>query len=106
MNDETTLLNRWAAEPFRVFFPLAVLMGVLGVCMWPLYSFGGISFYPGMNHSRVMTFGFFGGFMMGFLFTSLPRLLDAKPLRKGELLFVLLLYLAISVCHFLGNDCR
>ncbi len=102
MNDETTLLNRWAAEPFRVFFPLAVLMGILGVCMWPLYFFGGISFYPGMNHSRVMTFGFFGGFMMGFLFTSLPRLLDAKPLRKGELLLVLLLYLTISVCHFLG----
>ena len=80
MVNRDSLISRWAAEPFRVFFPMAILLGVLGVSMWPLYFFGVISFYPGMNHSRVLAFGFFGSFMMGFLLTALPRLwLASEP---------------------------
>lgn len=97
-----TFLDRWADEPFRIFFPLAVVAGVLGVSMWPLYFFEVIPFYPGMNHSRVMAFGFFGGFMMGFLWTALPRLLSSKRLSPWELMVLMVLYVSLVSAHFLG----
>jgi uncharacterized protein involved in response to NO len=97
-----TFLTRLADEPFRIFFPLAVVSGLLGVSMWPLYFFEVIPFYPGMNHSRVMAFGFFGGFMMGFLWTALPRLLSAQGLRIWELIVLLILYVSLVAAHFLG----
>ena len=97
-----TCLARWADEPFRIFFPLAVVAGLLGVSMWPLYFFEVIPFYPGMNHSRVMAFGFFGGFMMGFLWTALPRLLSAQGLRIWELIVLMVLYVSFVTAHFLG----
>jgi uncharacterized protein involved in response to NO len=97
-----TCLARWADEPFRIFFPLAVVAGLLGVSMWPLYFFEVIPFYPGMNHSRVMAFGFFGGFMMGFLWTALPRLLSVKVLRVRELLVLITLYVSLVTAQFLG----
>ena len=95
-------LARWSDEPFRLFFPLAVLMGMLGVSMWPLYFSGMISYYPGMNHSRVMAFGFFGGFVMGFILTSLPRLLGTHCLRSWELIVLVFLYSSVSLAHLIG----
>ena len=70
--------------------------------MWPLYFFEFILFYPGMNHSRVMAFGFFGGFMMGFLWTALPRLLSTRGLRTWELAVLMLLYVFVVAAHFSG----
>ena len=94
------MLKRWTEEPFRLFFPLAVVSGVLGVLMWPLHFGGVLPFYPGMNHSRVMAFGFFGGFIMGFLLTALPRLLASKPLRLFELILIAAGYLGVTIAHF------
>ena len=70
--------------------------------MWPLYFSGTIAYYPGMNHARIMAFGFFGGFVTGFLLTSLPRLLGAQCLKPWELLGVTALYCAVSVAHVCG----
>ena len=61
-------------EPFRVFFPLALIMGVLGVCLWPLYYGGCLSYYPMLTHARVMVECFVGGFALGFLTTALPKM--------------------------------
>jgi hypothetical protein len=36
------------AEPFRIFFPLAFLLGVAGVGHWILYTTGGIAGYLGL----------------------------------------------------------
>src|SRR5947209_1426077 len=64
-----TLLTR---EPFRLFFPLAVLAGMAGAALWPMHFAGLVEFYPGQSHARVMTYGFFTGFFIGFLGTALP----------------------------------
>ena len=42
-------------EPFRIFFPLAVLAGIGGVAVWPLHHHGVIAVYPGFMHARLLT---------------------------------------------------
>ncbi len=89
-------------EPFRVFFPAAVLAGIVGVLLWPLMLSGWMTDYPGPRHARLMIQGFFGGFIFGFLGTSLPRLLETRPLSAAEVFPLLALFLANLTAHTLG----
>jgi uncharacterized protein involved in response to NO len=86
-------------EPFRIFFPLATLLGISGVSLWPLYFTGLHQFYPGVMHARLMIEGFLAGFVLGFLGTALPRLLSAPALRRGELWMLIALYLLAAGLH-------
>ena len=92
-------LSLCLAEPFRIFFPLATLLGISGVSLWPLYFTGMHKFYPGQMHARLMIEGFLAGFVLGFLGTALPRLLSAPPLRRRELWTLLALFLLTSGLH-------
>ncbi|KAF0093055.1 MAG: hypothetical protein E1N59_3184 [Puniceicoccaceae bacterium 5H] len=69
-----------ASEPYRLFFPLGVVVGVVGVALWPLWLAGGLEVYPGPAHVRLMIEGFFTAFIFGFLGTAGPRMLDSRPL--------------------------
>jgi uncharacterized protein involved in response to NO len=79
------LMDRWAAEPFRVFFPLGVLAAIGGVMMWPLLYAGRLGFHPAEAHSRVMIEGFLGAFALGFLGTAFPRLTGNRGWSRVEL---------------------
>ena len=92
-------LDLCPAEPFRIFFPLATLLGISGVSLWPLFFSGLHKFYPGPMHARLMTEGFLAGFVFGFLGTALPRLLSAPPLRRGELWTLVALFLLTAGLH-------
>ena len=94
-----SFLSLCPGEPFRIFFPLATLLGISGVSLWPLYFSGLHKFYPGPMHARVMIESFLAGFVIGFLGTALPRLLSAPPLRRGELWTLIALYLATAGLH-------
>ena len=94
-----SFLSLCPAEPFRIFFPLATLLGISGVSLWPLFFSGLHAFYPGPMHARLMIEGFLAGFVIGFLGTALPRLLSAPPLRRGELWTLLALYLSTAGLH-------
>jgi len=94
-----TFLNLCLAEPFRIFFPLATLLGISGVSLWPLFFMGLHKFYPGQMHARLMIEGFLAGFIFGFLGTALPRLLSAPALRRGELWTLVGLYLLTAGLH-------
>lgn len=91
-------------EPFRLFFPSAVIAGILGVAVWPLHFGGVVSFYPGISHARLMGHGFFGGFILGFLGTALPRLLSTKRLTPYEVGLSFLLYVLMTLGHVLGKN--
>jgi uncharacterized protein involved in response to NO len=98
-----------SAEPYRLFFPLATLIGISGVSLWPLF-FSGLhrSFYPGFMHARLMIEGFLGGFVIGFLGTAMPRLLSAPALRGWEVALLAVLHLSVAGLHighqvFLGD---
>lgn len=103
INPRKLTLDDLCREPFRLFFPSAVVIGLLGVAQWPLHFGGYLPMYPGLGHSRLMAFGFFGGFIVGFLGTAGPRMLSAKPLRCIELAALLTLYWTVAGFHLAGR---
>ena len=94
---------QFAREPFRIFFPLAVLAGILGVALWPLHLLGLFQWYPGQVHARLMANGFFGGFIFGFLGTAMPRMLSAKPFTSLETGMLMLAWLAMTIAYSFGS---
>ncbi|MEQ2007131.1 MAG: NnrS family protein [Limisphaerales bacterium] len=90
-------------EPFRLFFPAATLAGLVGVLLWVPMLLGWTDNYPGPAHARLMVQGFFGGFMFGFLGTSMPRLLEVAPLRAAEAFGLLALYVANVAAQTAGQ---
>ncbi len=82
-----------AEEPFRLLFPLGILVSVAGVLLWPLLYGGWLTFYPGVAHARLMMGGFVGAFSLGFLGTALPRMISAPHLRGWEWCVILVFYL-------------
>jgi uncharacterized protein involved in response to NO len=87
-------------EPFRLFFPAAVLAGLVGTAVWPLHFSGMLELYPGQAHARLMVYGLFGGFILGFLGTAMPRMLSAPAL--GIVKVTVLLGLHLSMVGVLG----
>jgi len=87
------------AEPYRIFFPAAVGAGLVGVSLWPLYAMKVTDFYPGVSHARLMAHGFFGGFIVGFLGTALPRMLSSFALTAWETGLSLGLYLTMAAAY-------
>ncbi len=66
-------------DPYRIFFPLGILFGVVGVAIWPAYSFHLTATYSGRAHALVQTFGFLYAFVAGFLLTAVPRFTGTPP---------------------------
>src|SRR5687767_15729205 len=98
-----SFLKAAAKEPFRIFFNQAITAGILGVALWPLHFYAGLESYPGVPHVRIMVFGFFGGFIFGFLGTALPRMLSADPFRQWQVLTLLLLHGAMVLAYTIGK---
>lgn len=101
--DVPPVTARLAVEPFRVFFPLATLSGIAGVAMWPLFFGGWLEAYPGIAHARIMIHGFFLAFIVGFLGTALPRLMDAPKLSRPGLLAWVTVYSGMVGAYFTGR---
>lgn len=91
---QKSYLSLSSEEPFRVFFPLGMLLGVVGILLWPLFYGGLIEAYPLSAHLRLMIHGFLGSFVFGFLFTAGPRLLSCprpnQSIIEGFLIISLL----------------
>ncbi|MCB1236197.1 MAG: NnrS family protein [Verrucomicrobiae bacterium] len=83
----------WASEPFRVFFPLGLLAGMLGVLLWPMFYAGWWPLQPAQLHPRLMIFGFGMAFVTGFLGTAWPRFLESVALSAAEVILLAFLWL-------------
>ena len=90
-------------EPFRLFFPIGALLGVLGVSLWPLFYAGALTTYPGILHTRLMIEGFMASFIIGFLGTAGPRITSAPHFSRGELTALFTLDLFAAGLHFGGS---
>src|SRR5947207_8270150 len=66
-------------DPYRIFFPLGIILGLLGVSIWPVYYFGLTEGYSGRAHAFVQTDGFLYSFIVGFLLTAIPRFTGTEP---------------------------
>ena len=95
-------LRDLGSEPFRLLFPAGVLAGVVGVSLWPLHVWGFRAAYPGLEHARLMAFGLFGGFILGFLGTVLPRQTSTPPLRSTTVLALGAVHLSMVATYAMG----
>lgn len=95
-------LNIPVEEPFRLFFPASLFIGMIGVLLWPAFAWGIIQRYPAIAHARIMIEGFFFAFIMGFLGTAGPRMLSSPALRLWQVAAGFLLWLGLIGCHLTG----
>ena len=78
-------IARWLDEPFRIFFPLAVLFGWIGVGHWLTYATGVTATYSCKFHGLVQMQAFMMAFAVGFLLTAVPRRTQTQPVSKFEM---------------------
>src|SRR6185436_4722415 len=86
-------------DPYRIFFPLGIILGALGVSIWPLYYYGVTEGYSGRAHAFVQTDGFLYAFVVGFLLTAIPRFTGTEPPSR-RVQFVLAAIVTISAIAF------
>jgi uncharacterized protein involved in response to NO len=72
-------------NPFRLFFPLGILFGVIGVGHWVLWSVGWKLPSIALVHASLQTQGFLPSFVIGFLMTAFPRFTGTWPANRFEI---------------------
>ncbi|MBL8013231.1 MAG: NnrS family protein [Candidatus Omnitrophica bacterium] len=92
--------DAFCREPYRLFFPLGVLAGLLGIGHWFAFGFALSDSYSGMFHSTVQVLVYMNCFIAGFLLTALPRFTQTPHASRGELVGFLLIMGAILFCAF------
>lgn len=86
----------WRAQPFRVFFPLGVLLAWVGVGHWLLYRTGLRSTYSCELHGFIQMQAFMMSFAVGFLFTALPRRTQSAPPSAFEMALMMAALIATA----------
>ena len=92
-----------AAEPYRIFFPFGLILGLVGVSLWPLYFADWIRTYPAIPHARLMIEGMMAAFIFGFLATAGPRLTETRRFSPWESVGLLALQAAATTAHLAGH---
>jgi uncharacterized protein involved in response to NO len=87
----------WRREPFRLFFPLAVVLGWIGVGHWLLYTLGITSSFSGFFHGQLMMQAFMMAFAVGFLMTAVPRRTQGPPPSGLEMALAIAALLAVAL---------
>ena len=87
--------SRWRQEPFRIFFPLGIVLGWAGVGNWLLYAAGASGTYSCNAHGLVQMQAFMPALALGFLFTALPRRTQSAAPSPGEM--------AVAVAMLVGG---
>ncbi len=94
-----TFLALCPEEPFRIFFPFGLALGIVGVALWPLFFAGALTAYPSVVHARLMIEGMMAAFIFGFLGTAGPRLTETRRFSPIEIGALLALQLGACVLH-------
>jgi len=90
-------------EPYRFFFPTGMIIGVIGVLLWPLFHAGWLPYYPNFAHTRLMVDGFAGLFVFGFLMTAGPRLLGVPAFSRPVVTTIFSLCCAACLAHLVNR---
>jgi uncharacterized protein involved in response to NO len=88
-------------EPFRLLFPAGLFLGILGIGLWPAWSAGLLEYYPGLSHSRIMIQGHMTAFVLGFLGTAMPRMLEVQGFRFRHAASAAATLALLSILHLL-----
>lgn len=96
-------MNKFIQEPYRIFFPLGILIGVIGAAHWFFYWMGWISAYSGLLHSAIQIQGYMSCFIIGFLMTAMPRFASTFPAKFAEVSSIFILFLLNLLFLFLDR---
>lgn len=77
-------MRAFIREPYRVLFPLGALAGCAGVGHWLAYAMGLMPEYSGALHAAIQLGAYLACFILGFLWTALPRFTATPPARGWE----------------------
>ncbi|NMO19054.1 NnrS family protein [Pyxidicoccus fallax] len=86
----------WRREPYRLFFPLGVVLGQVGVLPWLLYALGLASAWRSTTHALTLVQGFMLCFALGFLYTFIPRRTGTEGPSAARVGISLLLPVAVT----------
>ncbi len=89
-------------ESYRILFPLGAFISVVGVLLWPLFVMGWLPFYPGIPHARLMVQGFVFSFVVGFLSSALPHMLEVRGISLWQTLLLSGMIFSVAVAHLAG----
>ena len=88
----------WRRDPYRVFFPLGVLLAWAGVLHWFLLAIGAIHEYRSIFHAFAQIEGFMTCFAVGFLFTLIPRRTATAPPAAWQMAVAMAAPVAVVIC--------
>src|SRR4051794_26973262 len=97
----TQFIRTCAEEPFRIFFPLGLTIGCIGVSLWPLFFLGTTQAYPSVAHARLMTEGMMACFLFGFLGTAGPRVMSVRHFSEREVWLLVAVVGLSTAAHLL-----
>ena len=100
MREDAIFLRR---EPFRIFFPLAVVLGGIGAGHWLLYATGVTATYSGFAHGLIMTQAFMMALAIGFLLTALPRRTQSPPPSALEIAIAFAALIVVTASALTGR---
>src|SRR3989338_6522722 len=92
--------ERIRSEPYRLFFPLGILLALGGVGHWLFYALGRTHHYSGFLHANIQVQLYLPCFIGGFLMTAIPRFSGTWPARGWELAMVAALLAGITTALF------
>jgi uncharacterized protein involved in response to NO len=99
---QTAPVPTWRREPYRALFPLGVLLAWAGVAPWLLLGAFGVGSHVGVFHSIAQIQGFLMCFVVGFLFTAVPKRTQTPPPNPLEMTIALAKPVATTVAAWLG----
>ena len=79
----------WRREPYRLLFPLGLLLAWAGVLHWFLHGLGVLPHYRPVFHAIAQIQGFMTCFAVGFLFTAIPRRTGTPPPSTWQMILAL-----------------
>ena len=94
-------VSHWRREPYRLLFPLGLLLAWAGVLHWLLLATGVFEEYRSIFHAMTQIQGFMTCFAMGFLFTFIPRRTGLSPPAGWQLVVAVVAPIGVSVCAWL-----
>jgi uncharacterized protein involved in response to NO len=91
------------SEPYRLFFPLGVLLSWAGVGHWLLHGLGVLEDYRSIFHAMTQIQGFLISFAVGFLFTMIPRRTGTESPSTPELAIGAVAPIGTTIAAWLGQ---
>ena len=94
---------RICGEPYRIFFPLAILCGIFGIGHWLAYAAGWVDYYSGFMHASIQMQAYMICFIAGFLMTAMPRMSQTAPASWVETFGLVGLILGMMISLSFSN---